>query len=54
MAGLTPTAAVRKLTTRLTKLALPEREAVPGIGPRRAEIIVAGAQVYAELLESFG
>jgi exopolyphosphatase/guanosine-5'-triphosphate,3'-diphosphate pyrophosphatase len=26
---------------------------VPGIGPRRAEIIVAGAQVYAELLESF-
>jgi exopolyphosphatase/guanosine-5'-triphosphate,3'-diphosphate pyrophosphatase len=27
---------------------------VPGIGPRRAEIIVAGAQVYAELLESFG
>jgi exopolyphosphatase/guanosine-5'-triphosphate,3'-diphosphate pyrophosphatase len=54
MAGLTPTAAVRKLTTRLTKLALPEREAVPGIGPRRAEIIVAGAQVYADLLESFG
>jgi exopolyphosphatase/guanosine-5'-triphosphate,3'-diphosphate pyrophosphatase len=27
---------------------------VPGIGVRRAEIIVAGAQVYAELLESFG
>jgi len=27
---------------------------VPGIGPRRAEIIVAGASVYAELLESFG
>ena len=33
---------------------LPEREIVPGIGPRRAEIIVAGAEVYAELLESFG
>ena len=45
---------MRKLATRLAKLALPEREAVPGIGPRRAEIIVAGAQVYAELLESFG
>ena len=54
LAGLTPTPAVRKLATRLAKLALPEREAVPGIGPRRAEIIVAGAQVYAELLESFG
>ncbi len=35
-------------------MSLPEREAVPGIGPRRAEIIVAGAQVYAEMLESFG
>jgi exopolyphosphatase / guanosine-5'-triphosphate,3'-diphosphate pyrophosphatase len=34
-------------------MSLPEREAVPGIGPRRAEIIVAGSQVYAELLESF-
>jgi exopolyphosphatase/guanosine-5'-triphosphate,3'-diphosphate pyrophosphatase len=52
--GLTATPAVRKLAAKLAKMALPEREAVPGIGPRRAEIIVAGAQVYAELLESFG
>ena len=51
--GVVPTAAVRKLANKLSKLALPEREAVPGIGPRRAEIIVAGAHVYAELLESF-
>ena len=36
------------------EVALPEREAMPGIGPRRAEIIVAGAEVFAELLESFG
>jgi exopolyphosphatase/guanosine-5'-triphosphate,3'-diphosphate pyrophosphatase len=50
----TGTAAVRKLAGRLAKMALPEREAVAGIGPRRAEIIVAGAEVYAELLESFG
>jgi len=54
MSGLVLTPAVRKLATRLAKMALPEREAVPGIGPRRAEIIVAGTQVYAELLESFG
>ena len=33
-------------------MTLPEREAMPGIGPRRAEIIVAGAEVYAELLET--
>ncbi len=52
--GMVPTAAVRKLAGKLARLSLPEREAVPGIGPRRAEIIVAGATVYAELLESFG
>ena len=53
-AGLAPTPLVRKLAKRLARMTLPEREAVPGIGPRRAEIIVAGAQVFAELLESFG
>jgi len=53
-AGIVTTAVVRKLATKMARMALPEREAVPGIGPRRAEIIVAGAQVYAELLESFG
>jgi exopolyphosphatase/guanosine-5'-triphosphate,3'-diphosphate pyrophosphatase len=45
---------VRKLATKLAKMTLPEREAVEGIGPRRAEIIVAGAEVFAEMLESFG
>ena len=54
MAGFAPTQLVRKLTTKLSKMALPEREAMPGIGPRRAEIIVAGAEVYAELLDAFG
>jgi exopolyphosphatase/guanosine-5'-triphosphate,3'-diphosphate pyrophosphatase len=44
---------VRKLAAKIAKLTLPEREAMSGIGPRRAEIIVAGAQVYAEILESF-
>jgi exopolyphosphatase / guanosine-5'-triphosphate,3'-diphosphate pyrophosphatase len=51
--GVALAADVRKLAARLAKMTLPEREAVPGIGPRRAEIIVAGAQVFAELLESF-
>ncbi len=53
LAGVVETRAVRKLAARLAKMSLPEREAVPGIGPRRAEIIVAGAEVFAELLDSF-
>jgi exopolyphosphatase / guanosine-5'-triphosphate,3'-diphosphate pyrophosphatase len=52
--GVVPAGAVRKLAGKLAKMSLPEREAIQGIGPRRAEIIVAGTQVYAELLESFG
>jgi exopolyphosphatase/guanosine-5'-triphosphate,3'-diphosphate pyrophosphatase len=54
LAGMAPTGAVRKLAAKLAGMTLPEREAVPGIGPRRAEIIVAGACVFSELLESFG
>jgi exopolyphosphatase/guanosine-5'-triphosphate,3'-diphosphate pyrophosphatase len=53
-AGFTPADMVRKLAGKIARMTLPEREAVPGIGPRRAEIIAAGAQVFAELLESFG
>jgi exopolyphosphatase/guanosine-5'-triphosphate,3'-diphosphate pyrophosphatase len=45
---------VRKLAVRLAQLPLAERTAIQGIGPRRAEIIVAGAAVYDELLENFG
>jgi exopolyphosphatase / guanosine-5'-triphosphate,3'-diphosphate pyrophosphatase len=54
IAGIVRTRDVRKLATKLALMTLPEREAVPGIGPRRAEIIVAGTQVFAEVLESFG
>jgi exopolyphosphatase/guanosine-5'-triphosphate,3'-diphosphate pyrophosphatase len=54
MTGFAPTQLVHKLASKIAKMALPEREAMPGIGPRRAEIIVAGAAVYAEVLESFG
>ena len=52
--GIAPTQAVRQLAAKLVPMSLAERTAVEGIGPRRAEIIVAGAQVFAELLESFG
>ena len=52
-AGFAPTPMVRKLASKLSRMTLPDREAVPGIGPRRAEIIIAGAQVFAELMESF-
>ena len=51
---IAPTPIVRKLTAKIARLSLAERETIPGIGPRRAEIIVAGSQVFAELLESFG
>jgi exopolyphosphatase / guanosine-5'-triphosphate,3'-diphosphate pyrophosphatase len=52
--GMVASASVRKLAAKLAKMTLAQREAVQGIGPRRAEIIVAGAEVFAELLESFG
>ena len=47
------TADVRKLADKLLTMTNPQREAVPGIGPKRAEIIVGGAEVYATLLERF-
>ena len=47
------TAEVRQLADKLLKMTNPQREAVPGIGPKRAEIIVGGAEVYAALLERF-
>jgi exopolyphosphatase/guanosine-5'-triphosphate,3'-diphosphate pyrophosphatase len=45
---------IRRLAERLTKMTNAEREAVPGIGPRRSEIIIGGALVYANLLERMG
>jgi exopolyphosphatase/guanosine-5'-triphosphate,3'-diphosphate pyrophosphatase len=41
-----------KLARRLAQLPREERAAVPGIGPRRSEIIVAGATVFATLMET--
>jgi exopolyphosphatase/guanosine-5'-triphosphate,3'-diphosphate pyrophosphatase len=45
-----PRLAVLNLASRLAKLPLEQRLALPGIGPRRAEIIIAGATVFGELL----
>jgi exopolyphosphatase / guanosine-5'-triphosphate,3'-diphosphate pyrophosphatase len=50
---LAATRDVRHLTTKLTGMNSAQRSSVPGIGPRRTEIVVAGAHVYAELLERF-
>jgi exopolyphosphatase / guanosine-5'-triphosphate,3'-diphosphate pyrophosphatase len=48
------TPAVRQLADALLKMDNAQRAAVPGIGPRRSEIIVGGALVYATLLERMG
>jgi len=50
-AGHVSRAIVLSLAHRLANLDVKTRSKVPGIGPRRAEIIVAGAYVFAELME---
>ncbi len=47
------TAQVRKLYRKLSTMSIAERRKVTGIGPRRAEIIVAGAGVLLAILEEF-
>src|SRR5438876_6051449 len=42
---------MRRIAKMLARLSVDERRKVQGIGLRRAEIIIAGAGVYAELLE---
>jgi exopolyphosphatase/guanosine-5'-triphosphate,3'-diphosphate pyrophosphatase len=48
--GQVPRAAILRLAEHLAELDLRGRSRVAGIGPRRAEIIVAGAFVFAELM----
>jgi len=50
---LAETRKVRRLTTKLTRMTNAQRSSIPGIGPKRSEIVVAGAHVYAALLEHF-
>ena len=51
---LATTEEVRRLADRLAKMNNGQRAGVPGIGPKRSEIIVGGALVYASLLERMG
>jgi exopolyphosphatase/guanosine-5'-triphosphate,3'-diphosphate pyrophosphatase len=46
-----PRETIRRIARQISRQSLEQRKKVPGIGPRRAEIICAGAVVYAELLE---
>ena len=49
-----PHEGIRKILKSLATRDLEERRALPGIGPRRAEIIVAGAMVFSELMDMCG
>jgi exopolyphosphatase/guanosine-5'-triphosphate,3'-diphosphate pyrophosphatase len=42
---------MRRMAKMLSRLPLEDRKKVTGIGPRRAEIVIAGAAVFAGLLE---
>jgi exopolyphosphatase/guanosine-5'-triphosphate,3'-diphosphate pyrophosphatase len=44
-------AEMKRIAKLICRLPIAERQKIQGIGPRRAEIIAAGALVYAELLE---
>ncbi len=46
-----PTRAVVRLAEKIADMSYAQRIGIPGIGTRRGEIIIAGATVYAELLE---
>jgi exopolyphosphatase / guanosine-5'-triphosphate,3'-diphosphate pyrophosphatase len=42
---------VRRLADKLAKMSNVQRASIPGIGPKRSEIIVGGAMVYAHLMD---
>lgn len=46
--------AMAKLAKRLAKMTLRQRAAIKGINPKRAEIVIAGASVYAQLMDVCG
>ena len=48
--NIVPRDGLQRLAKRISKMSLEQRRAVVGIGPRRAEIVIAGAAVFSELL----
>lgn len=46
--------AAAKLAAKLARMSAEERQRLPGIGTKRTEIIVAGATVFAEVMERCG
>jgi exopolyphosphatase/guanosine-5'-triphosphate,3'-diphosphate pyrophosphatase len=51
---ITKTEIVRPLADRLAKMTNLQRASIPGIGPKRSEIVIGGALVFARLLERMG
>lgn len=49
--GVVSRQVVERLAEELSEMDYDERAKIPGIGPRRAEIIIAGAWVFAELMQ---
>ena len=49
-----PAESIDKLVARLASLPLEERQKVPGLEPRRADVIVAGAVLCSEVLRALG
>ncbi len=47
------TAQIGSLYAKISKLTLAKRKKIPGIGPRRAEIIIAGTAVMYKILKAF-
>lgn len=45
---------VRRLADRLASMPLEERKRLPGLPEKRADVIVAGAEILAGILETFG
>jgi exopolyphosphatase/guanosine-5'-triphosphate,3'-diphosphate pyrophosphatase len=46
-------AVIDRIVAELSRRSLAQRRQLPGLGPKRAEIIIAGATVYAELAARF-